>query len=95
MRRVSQDDIKNINTLYLQLKSYAAVSRVTGFAPSTVKKYVIPDYKPVERENIKKFDKPLPEFTTKQFIGVDWGELCVLSDDEFSEIKELWEEIEL
>lgn len=96
MKRVTQEDIKNINILYTQLKTYAAVSRVTGFAPSTVKKYVIFDYKAVDETNIKRFNKPLPEFSTRLFVeNDDWGALCEISDEEFLEIKELWKEMEL
>lgn len=36
--RVTKDDVIKINELYLKHKTYAAVARETGFAPSTVKK---------------------------------------------------------
>ena len=45
MKFVTQADIKEMNRLYLELKTYAAVARVTGFSPSTVKKYIVPDFK--------------------------------------------------
>ena len=97
MRYVTQDDIKRINELYIQLKTYAAVSRATGFAPSTVKKYVINGYQVVDTSKIKKFDRPLPDFNVEEFFieNWDWSPLCSLSTEEISEIKELWEELEL
>ena len=97
MRYVTQDDIKKINELYIQLKTYAAVSRATGFAPSTVKKYVINGYQIIDETKIKRFDRPLPEFDIKPFLikDWDWNPLCSLSDEEISEIKELWEELEI
>lgn len=34
--KVTHEDIKKMNRLYLKLKTYAAVSREVGFSPSTV-----------------------------------------------------------
>ena len=94
---ITQEKIIEINELYLKIKTYAGVSRAMGGSPSptTVKKYIIPNY--VSKENIKKktFRKEdLPEFSTDIFKGVDnWGDLCVLSNEEKEEMKELWEEL--
>ena len=41
---VSEAEIKRMNELYLQYGTYAAVAREVGRAPSTVKKYIDPDY---------------------------------------------------
>jgi len=38
--RVTEEEIKRINELYIQLGTYAAVAREVGRAPSTVKRYV-------------------------------------------------------
>lgn len=94
---MTQEKIIEINELYLKIKTYAGVSRAMGGSPSptTVKKYIIPNY--VSKENIKKktFQKEdLPEFSTDIFRGVDnWGDLCILSNEEKEEMKELWEEL--
>lgn len=97
MKYVTQDNIKKMNELYVQLKTYAAVSRATGFAPSTVKKYIVPNYKIIDTSSIKREEGPLPEvFSFKEtFFKKDWYNLCVLSEEEFQEIKELWKELEL
>lgn len=42
--RVSQDEIIKMNELYLEYGTYAAVAREVGRAPSTVKRYIDPDY---------------------------------------------------
>lgn len=95
MTVITQKEIKEINRLYAQFKTYAAVSRATGFSPATVKKYVIKDYvEPVE-ENFIRFDRPLPEFDSSMFRGNDWGALCVLSPEEEQEIIELWKELDV
>ena len=51
---MTQEKIIEINELYLKIKTYAGVSRAMGGSPSptTVKKYIIPNY--VSKENIKK-----------------------------------------
>ena len=56
MARVTQEEIKEMNELYLQYKTYTAVARAVGRAPSTVKRYIDPDYK--HEEEIKEL-KPI------------------------------------
>ena len=48
--KVTPDDILQMNTLYLELKTYAAVARKTGFSAGTVKKYIIPNFTPAAEE---------------------------------------------
>ena len=43
-KRVTSEDIININEWYLEIKTYAGVARELGFSPSTIKKYVDPQY---------------------------------------------------
>lgn len=96
MKIITQADIKQINKLYLELGTYAAVSRATGFSPGTVKKYVVPGYTFIDESKIKRYSREqLPDFAPERFRGKDWGEMCVLSSDELQEIYELWKEIEL
>ena len=95
MRVVTYDDIQKINRLYYELKTYAAVARETGFAPTTVKKYVDKNYKPIEEDKIKRYEGKLPEFDSKVFRGKDWGEMCMLSNEEEDEVIKLWEEMEV
>lgn len=42
--RVTQDEIIEMNELYLEYHTYAAVAKEVGRAPSTVKRYIDPDY---------------------------------------------------
>ena len=87
---VTQEMIVQMNELYLEIGTYAGVSRAMGGtpSPSTVKKYIIPGY--MSKTTIKKkvFHKDdLPEFATDLFCGVDnWGDLCRLSENEKEEI---------
>lgn len=96
--KVTQNDIKNINELYLKLKVKAAVARETGFSASTVAKYIIPGY--VSQAEIEKNKKiftieDIPDFNVDMFIIDNWGDLCLLSSAEVDEIHELWNELSL
>lgn len=95
--KVTNEDILRINELYYKHKTYAEVARQTGFAASTVKKYVDKNWEPVKTENIIRFDLVnLPNFfkVTLLFRDVkNYGDLCVLSEEEKEEMKALWEEL--
>ena len=95
--KVTNEDILRINELYYKHKVYAEVARQTGFSASTIKKYVIPGWTPVITENIIKFDiAQLPDFqeAVKIFRDIDnYGNLCILTEFEENEIKELWGEL--
>jgi hypothetical protein len=97
--KITTDTIKQINELYIKLGTYAAVARELGIAASTVKKYVVADYVPLEQRKIKRFNAvyDLPStFSTKMFDNVEnFGELCTYIDDEDVEIVELWEELDI
>lgn len=90
---VTYDDIQNMNKLYLELKTYAAVARATGFSPSTVKKYIQKDFQVVDESKFERFDRPLPEFDPKPFRTDDWGSLCELSKEELDGVQGLWKEL--
>lgn len=94
-KRVTAEDIKLINEIYYKCKSYAETARQTGWSASTVSKYIDKNYTPAAESDIKRFDKSsMPTFSTVAFETVDnLGDLCVLSDEEKEEIKELWKEL--
>ena len=94
-KRVTTDDILIFNKIYYKTKNYTQVARETGFSASTVKKYIDKNWKPVATENIIKFElKQIPEFDGSIFKNVDnYGELCVLTEQEKEEMKELWREL--
>ena len=91
-KKVTNADIIQINELYLKMKTYAAVARETGFAPSTVKKYVISDYIAAENINEIKFNEEIIPIELIKFSG-DWNNFLKLSDEEKKEIEELKKEI--
>lgn len=81
MARVTQEEIKEMNELYLQYKTYSAVAREIGRAPSTVKKYIDPNYqhkeeaielKPVNWDEL--FNAPVIDV-----LGKEWDNESFLS----------------
>lgn len=95
MARVTSEDILHMNEIYYKTRVFAEVARQTGFSASTVRKYVDINWKPVVSESIIRFDMDeLPEFDTTCFKGIDnYGDLCVLTEREQEEMKELWKEL--
>lgn len=93
--RVSSEDILRMNEIFYKTHVFAEVARQTGFSASTVRKYVDVNWKPIENENIIKFDmNDLPEFDTTCFKGIkNYGDLCVLTEREQDEMKELLKEL--
>lgn len=95
-RKVTVDDIRKINDIYYECHNYAETARRTGWSAATVRSYVDKNYNPVTEDKIHRFnmDTEAPDFNIDKFKDLDnYGELCVLSDEEYEEIKQLWEEI--
>lgn len=95
MARVTSEDILRMNEIYYKTHVFAEVARQTGFSASTVRKYIDVNWKPIKNENIIKFDmNDLPEFDTTCFKGIEnYGDLCVLTEHEQDEMKELLKEL--
>lgn len=95
--RVTKDDVIKINELYLKYRTYAEVSRQTGFAPTTVKKYVDPHFSLVQEADVKRFDKALSLSSVEyeKFRKPDWSEFCSLTNEEEVEIKKFWKELNI
>ena len=95
MARVTSEDILRMNEIYYKTRVFAEVARQTGFSASTVRKYVDVNWKPIKNENIIKFNmNDLPEFDTTCFKGIEnYGDLCVLTERDQDEMKELLKEL--
>ena len=93
--RVTSEDILRMNEIYYKTHVFADVAHQTGFSASTVRKYVDVNWKPVELENVSKFDfRDIPDFESSAFKGIDnYGDLCVLTEREQEEIEQLWKEM--
>jgi predicted transcriptional regulator len=97
-KNITQDEIIQMNELYLQLGTYSGVAKVVGRAPSTVKKYIQKDYVP-QSELVRKIFKLIDmdkEFDPQPYVDSDdWGKTAVLTDEEKEEVKELWKEMSI
>ena len=93
MKIITNDMIIEMNEMYSNGKSYKSIANIMNISPYTVKKYI---ENPKEENQLKKiiFNKPLPNFNSKVFRIENWGELCLLREDEIEEIRKLWEEME-
>ena len=95
-RTVIDEETKiKINELYLKIGTYSGVAKEIGCAPTTVKKYIIPNFVPqAEIQKIIFQREDLPEFSVEGLKNIEnWGSLCLLSDEEKEEIHELWKEL--
>ena len=96
MRKVSKEDIIQMNELYQKLGSYAAVAREIGFSASTVSKYVDKNYKKVDEATIIRYQGDLPEFVIEEVSAYEnLGDLCILDDEEEAELQILWGEMQI
>ena len=88
-KAVTQQEIELMNTLYLELKTYSAVAREVGRAASTVKKYIVPNFRPVENTT-KEFDIVAFDNAVKSAQPESTIASC-LSAEERENMKQLWE----
>ena len=97
--KVTIDDIKKINEIYFKCHNYAETARQTGWSASTVRAYVDKNYNPITENEIIRFNPDTDfsdELGIKQFRGVkNYGDLCVLTNEELEEIKNLWKELSI
>lgn len=96
--KATQDDIINFNELYIKYKTYSQVARETGFSATTVKKYIVKDYVPQSKiERIEFTQDMLPDDINFEIFKNkdDWGDLCILSEEEKDGVKGLWMELSL
>ena len=92
--KITNDQKIQMNILYQKLKTYSAVAREMGCSPTTVKRYIIPNFiNPEENKSEIIQVKELPPLDIEIFKNKSFGDLCILSDEEKDEIKELWKEL--
>lgn len=97
MTRVDSAMRLQINELYASNHNYSATARIMGISPTTVKRYVLPNYTPekdVARVSCD-IDKcrriiELSHLTKEDFENKN---ILCLTDDEKKDIEELWKEL--
>ena len=81
-----------MNNMYSDGNNYKTIANIMNISPYTVKKYI--NNPKINNSDKIIFNKPLPKFNSSIFRTKDWGELCVLNENEIEEIVKLWEEME-
>ena len=94
--KITQQDIIDINEKYIIYKTYVETARQTGFSPSTIKKYIIPNY--ISQNSIIKKEstiKEFPIFNKEKFNNINWSDdwLYTLSNEEKKDLIDLWKEL--
>ena len=92
LMKVTEDMIIQMNELYIELKTYAAVSRIVGVSPTTVKKYINPNFSKVT-ENKRNIEER--EINFDLFDRVNWNILLELMPREKVDIEEVRKEVVL
>ena len=90
--KVTEDMTIRMNELYIELKTYAAVSRIVGVSPTTVKKYINPNFSKVT-ENKRNIEER--EINFDLFDRVNWNILLELMPREKVDIEEVRKEVVL
>ena len=93
MKRVTQEDIIKMNEAYLACGTYSGAAKATGWSASTVKKYIVSDYKSETNTNTNVEDIELPPINEIADKLPPWYDLTCLTPQEEKEIKALWKEM--
>ena len=90
MKRVTQEDIVLMNEAYLACGTLSGAAKATGWSASTVKKYLISDFKSEQKVEAANIELPPISKVLEQLQG---DNLTCLRPDEEKEIKNLWKEM--
>ena len=80
-----------MNEAYLACGTYSGAAKATGWSASTVRKYIIPDYK--SEQKVEVVDIELPPIEEIADRLPPWYDLTCLTSEEEQEIKQLWKEM--
>lgn len=92
-RQISDEQKVQINELYYKIGVKSKVAKMLGISPSSVSKYIINGYIPIEKRKEGKF-REQPKGFSKNILDMKNGEsiakfLIQLSSEEWDELKEL------
>lgn len=90
MKRVTQEDIIEINEAYLACGTLSGAAKATGWSPSTIKKYLISNFKSEQKVEVANIELPPISKVLEQLQG---DNLTCLRPDEERELKQLWAEM--
>ena len=98
--KITPEIIEQINILYLELGVKKKVAEILGCSPSTVSKYIIPNFEPPASSDSNIFegdvgnaDKLIDMLQMFDNAGQRICEYCMLSEEEWNDLRELQKEI--
>ena len=93
MAKLSEEKIAEIRRVYKELETYSGTAKIVGCSPATVKKYCSLEIK-IEPISRIPFNGIIPKVEDISWPSKEhFCELGRLTEEEFLEIQELWEEI--
>lgn len=89
-RRVDNQAIIEINEAYLACGTLTGAAKATGWSASTVKKYLIPNFKSEQKIEATIIELPPISTVVEQLKG---NQLTCVRPDEEKELRVLWKEM--
>lgn len=93
MRRVTEEDIIQINEAYLLCGTYSGAAKATGWSASTVKKYIISGYTSQIGTAAQESMITLPDLDMVVANLRQMAHATMLTSEEALEVTELWKEL--
>lgn len=93
MRRVTDEDIIQINEAYLLCGTYSGAAKATGWSASTVKKYIISGYTSQTDTAAQESMITLPDLDKVVTNLRQMAHATMLTSEEALEVTELWKEL--
>lgn len=98
--KITPEIAEQINELYLEIGVKKRVAEIIGCSPSTVSKYIVPNYVSKKERKTYTFEGYVGNskwlidiFKTFDNPGARLCELCMLGENEWEEMQELQKEI--
>ena len=93
MRRVTEEDIIQINEAFLLCGTYSGAAKATGWSASTVKKYIISGYTSQIDTAAQESMITLPDLDKVVANLRQMAHATMLTSEEALEVTELWKEL--
>lgn len=91
-KRITEEMKVQINELYIEYGVKKRVAEILGISPSTVSKYIIPNYKSQKETKIEFSTPPRGCRTFIKGIMNDFCDACRLTEEEWDELKKFQKE---
>lgn len=91
-KRITEEMKVQINELYIEYGVKKRVAEILGISPSTVSKYIIPNYKSQKETKIEFSTPPRGCHAFIKGIMDDFCDACRLTEEEWDELKKFQKE---